>query len=111
MATLGEPPALSIVPFGTDEDRRLFAAFVARETRHAAAPDQPQGEAAIPADILRLSLESLRDHLSLAAGARRADGQAFRAYPAYFGEGERGRRARGRPAPDRRLCRSRRRLL
>ena len=74
---------MSIVPFGTDEDRRLFAAFVARETRHAAAPDQPQGEAAIPADILRLSLESLRDHLRLAAGARRADGQAFRAYPAY----------------------------
>jgi len=69
-------------PF-SDQDRRLFAAFVARETPHAVAPDQPQGEDAVPADILRLSLESLRDHLRLAGNACRADGQPFRAYPAY----------------------------
>ncbi|MBB4267904.1 hypothetical protein [Roseospira visakhapatnamensis] len=68
---------------GSDEDRRLFADFVKRETKHPAAPDQPSGPHAIKADIMRISLESMRDHLALATGARRADGQTFRAYPAY----------------------------
>jgi len=67
-----------------DEDRRLFEIVAKRVANRPAAPDQPSGDKAVAADIMRLSLESHRDHLRLAANARRADGQAFRVYPGYI---------------------------
>jgi len=68
---------------GSDEARRLFADFVKQKTKQRAILDQPTGAQAIKADIMRISLESMRDHLRLTAGAKQADGTAFRAYAGY----------------------------
>ncbi|SDE99546.1 hypothetical protein [Rhodospira trueperi] len=69
---------------GTNEDRRLFEIVAKRVADRPAAPDQPSGDKAVAADIMRLSLESVRAHIRLTSDARRADGQAFRVYPGYI---------------------------